>query len=656
MPAIDWSLPIEERLKPSEPFHQDILSKLISRRNASSEHINGRKTQWKATNNKMRMYIDLTKKAKLADGSSDQKTKEMPFDRAIVIPASYSILRVLLTQLMSIFGSRDPLIQIRGRGPEDIESSKVLESVLAYDLEEMNAFGAMYAFCQDALKFGCGIIYDSWQREHGPTVVKVPPPPGIMGQIMQQISPESMYQTKWGVIKEHNLWLPINPFDFYPDPRTPVAYPQDGEFIGHRFYRGYIYLAERSRENGGPYFNIQFMRDKVNSQGREQEDGTDLGVGGFGNNEIDEKDRGTYRLDHLQVKLIPKEWDLGPETNPQIWWFTWSNDAVIIRAHKCAYDHQSFTYSIAESDPDFHSAWNPGIVESLDGLQRYIDWMFNSHLQNLMKHLNDAMIFAPALVEELDVTNPGPGRHIRVTQLAEELLMSGGYSIDQFVHQLPVQDVTSQHLVAVNEMFQLAQRMSAANDPQMGMPTPEKRTLGEINVISASASQRLTVLARLIDTMAIAPLTKRSIANRLQFTTMEQYFRVVGDQMSEVRDPYVLADRTKIQGNFDYIPNSGIMPPDPVRNATTWAQIAESVMRFVPMVMQMGVMPSDGMIPDVNKILKESMRSLGARNIDNYYMPFKPPGPPPQPPQVTPDEQVEQQVQAGNMVPLDQMR
>jgi hypothetical protein len=105
--------PIETRLAPGESLHQSILEKLNSRRDAAESHIEDRKSQWRQTNNKMRMHIDLTRNAKKADGSTDTDQKEMPFERAIVVPASYSILRVLLTQLMSIFGSREPLIQIR---------------------------------------------------------------------------------------------------------------------------------------------------------------------------------------------------------------------------------------------------------------------------------------------------------------------------------------------------------------------------------------------------------------------------------------------------------------------------------------------------------------------------------------------------------------
>lgn len=638
--VVDLDSPIEERLGPSKSLHQEVLSKLQSRRDSAESHIEDRKDQWRQTNNKMRMYIDLTRKAKKADGSTDQDTKEMPFDRAIVVPASYSILRVLLTQLMSIFGSREPMVQIRGRGPEDVDPAKVMESVLGYDLEEMGAFRSVYAMCQDSLKFGAGIMYDSWHSEYGNQVVTMEQQPLLPG-----MPPTQVQTTQWGAIKEHNLWTPINPFNFYPDPRVPISAPQDGEFIGHRFHRGHMYLAERQQDNGGPYFNVAQLRDRASSRGREEDDGTDLGIGGFKENSIDELDRGTYQLDHMQIKLIPAEWKLGPGTNPEIWWFTWADDAVIIRAHPCPYDHQQFTYSIAESDPDFHSAFNPGIVESLDGLQRYMDWMYNSHLQNLMRHLNDAFIYAPALIEEYDVANPGPARHMRLTQIGEELLMSGGYSIDQFVHQLPVQDVTAPHLSAVSNLFQLAQRMSAANDPQMGMPTPDKRTLGEIQVINASASQRLTIVARMIDAMALSPLAKRAIANRQQFTSMETYFRIMGEDAALANSQHVLTNREGIQGNFDYVPTDGILPPDPVRQASTWMQIAENLARYVPLMMQMGITPPDGMVPDLNAVLKEAFKSMGARNIDRFYVPM-------QAPQVMPDEQVDQGVQQGDMVPV----
>jgi hypothetical protein len=348
----------------------------------------------------------------------------------------------------------------------------------------------------------------------------------------------------------------------------------------------------------------------------------------------------------MQIKLLPVEWGLSASSYPEIWWFTWANDAVIIRAHKCPYAHQQFTYSVAESDPDMHSAFNPGIIESLEGLQRYMDWMYNVHLTSLQKHLNDALIFAPALVEESDLTNPGAARHVRLTTAGEELIMSGGYNINQFVHQLPLQDVTSPHLSAVTSLFQLGQRMTAANDPQMAMPTEGKHTLGEIQTITASSSQRLAITARLIDEMAIQPLAKRAISNRQQFTTMEQYFRIVGEDADMAAVQHIVANRKSVIGNFDYMPVDGALPADPQRAAQTWFQIAENVARYVPLMQQMGITPPDGMVPDVNAILREGFKNMGVRNLDKFYTQLPPP------PQVVPDEQVAQGAADGNLAPV----
>lgn len=643
--------PIEERLKPSSTLHQEILSRLISRRDAADSHMSGRRSDWKEVNNSVRMYVDLRKGAKKGDKTTDPDVYEMPFQRSIVVPASYSILHVIVTQLVSIFGQTEPMIQIRGRGPDNIARAKTMESVLAYDLDEMRAFLPVYSLCQDATKLGCGIIYDSWHTEQGVRETEDPPPPGygvdpFVTSVWDSTGPHITEEPY--TIKEHNQWTPINPMDYYPDPRVPIGDPEEGEYCGHRFVRGLMFLKERSIDYGGRYFNIEELKKRCGSASFREDSKLSDADEDFSDENVDELDYGSFELYHMQVKLIPREWELSDGERPEIWWFTWANDSVIIRAHKNPFGHGEFTYAIAESDPDFYSAFSPGIIESISGLQKFMDWMLNSHLQNLMRHLNDALIYSPTLVEEFDITHPGPARHIRLTQLGEELLLTGGYSISNFIHQLPVQDLTSPHLSAMHQLFQLAQRLSAANDPQMGMPTPDRRTLGEIQTINANASQRIAIIARLIDSMAISKLAKRAIANRIEFTDTEQYYRIVGeDPMSP--NSYLLANRDSIAGNYDYVYNSGILPPDPVRMSRTWAQILETAARTVPMIMQSPTPPPDGKIPDINRILKETISTMGVKNLDEFLLTLPPPQQPGQPPQVEttvmPDEQVQQQVQ-----------
>jgi hypothetical protein len=645
---------ITKTLRHGSPEHDAVLSKLKARIDAGRDHMEDRKSAWREINQKMRMYMDITSKAKKGDGSIDQDMKEMPFGRSMVVPASYSIHHVILTQLMSIFGARDPLVKVIGRGPEDIEGAKLMESVLAYDMNQMQAYKILYALCQDAIKFGVGITYDSWHSEHGQKVVRNQPPDGMMGQLLiELLGPEALISREFGIIREHNLWAPVNPFDYCPDPRVPISDVQQGEFVGHRFYRGYMHLLERSKKYGGVYFNVDKLKKIANSKQRNQDnrDGTD-DLGDFKSQKIDELDYGTFELDHIQIKIIPKEWKLSDDDTPQIWWFTVANGEVIIRAHECPYDHQEFTYAVAESDPDFHSAFNPGQIESMSGLQRFMDWMFNAHLQNLMRHLYDALVFSPAYIEEGDVLNPGAARHMRTTALADELILSGGFNIQNFMYQLQVHDVTSPHLNAMQQIFQLAQRMTAANDPQMGMPTQDVHTLGEIQTITASASQRIAVTARLIDVMALSKLGSRAISNRLQFTETEDYFNIVGEAEETKAIDRLLINRYNLQGNYDYVYQDASLPPDPVRQARTWAQILETMSRLIPLLVQNPQYAQQiGLteIPDINQVARESFKAMGVSNIRDFYKQL----PPPQPPQVMPDEQVEQMAQAGDLVPME---
>jgi hypothetical protein len=180
------------------------------------------------------------------------------------------------------------------------------------------------------------------------------------------------------------------------------------------------------------------------------------------------------------------------------------------------------------------------------------------------------------------------------------------------------------------------------------MPTPDRRTLGEIQTINASASQRIAMIARIIDSMAISRLAKRAISNRLQFTTMEQYYRTVGDAAENGEIEYLLANKYNLQGNFDYVYNSALLPPDPVRQARTWAQILETLSRLVPLLLQnpqYAQMINMTEVPDLNKVAKESFKAMGATNIRDFYVKVN----------VQQDQQVEQQVQAGNMVPLNEV-
>ena len=457
-----------------------MIARLRARRELSERHIGRRDDDWDQVNEHRQLYIDLSRRAKKGDGSVDSTKAEMPFERSIVIPMSLSILGVRMTQLLSIFGSRDPMIQLEGRGPEDVRPAKLMEALLGYDLLQMQSYSVMFMLCQDAEKYGMGVVHDTWEVEEGWRMQPPPAVPPQIGQMMSMMGLGALLRPKqvWGTLREFNRWEAIDPYCYWPDPRVPVSRVQDGEFAGHTIYRGMMYFKERESMGGsGIYFNLDALprlgsKSQPNAGRRSRFDLTDFQL-----REAPEGDeRGYYAMHTMEIKLIPKDWQLSPTDRPEIWKFSWVDDQVIVRAHPAGYAHGKFCYAVGESVPDEHALFNAGMIENLDGIQRTSDWLVNSHVENVRKHLNDAVIYAASLIEEKDLLQPGPSRHIRLTEKGEQLLMNGQLSFQQMVMQLPWADVTKQHLNTVNELFNMAQRLAATSDPQMSQPMEPERT------------------------------------------------------------------------------------------------------------------------------------------------------------------------------------
>lgn len=196
--------------------------------------------------------------------------------------------------------------------------------------------------------------------------------------------------------------------------------------------------------------------------------------------------------------------------------------------------------------------------------------------------------------------------------------------------------------------------MTGASDAMQAQVTKDKRTLGEIQQVNSGASMRMGFYAQLFDAMAIAPMTKRWIANTQQFSEQERYIRITGEFAREMMmsgDPryqngFMQITPDDLQGNFDYVPRSGPIPADPADSLQSWTMLSETLSKS-PVLFQ--TPDSMGRVPDMQELFKEFARGpLGIRNIESFYRPLMPMAPP----TVLPDEEVDRQRQAGNVIPI----
>lgn len=664
--ALDQDIAV--RLAYGSDLHGQLLTKLNEMRRLSDQFLATRKSVWAEIDKRLRGFIDLKAMAKLADGTRSANQVEMPFDRAIVVPVTAAMLDVRRAQFLSIIGARNPMIQLSPTEGSDVRSAHATEMNIEYDLRASRFLVGSNTFFRDADRYGQGWFYSAWEREFGHKL-QAPVFKGEEGFVeymaeqgfepeaarlffprAQMAKPELFEATKeFGLKREYNLVRCIDPTLMITDPRAKVWNPDKMEFCGHTDYDVWTYLWSMRREapGGGLFFNLQQAKTIAEGKAAEGEASVNEKPADRTHTRLFAGDPGSFKLDWLTWRCIPKDHSIDTSEEATLWQFVVANEAVIIGAWELDHDHGKMPYVCGESQPDQHTVYNPGSAELADGVQRIIDFNYATYSEHLNKALHNAGLVHEDLVMIEDILYPTPGGHIRVTDEVAQRVLNNQMNLGSAFQQLLWPDATRGHLESAQWIYEFGMRLLAANDPQQGMPTEDKRTLGEVNAIMASSSARVAATAKVLDEQAIAPLVEMLIANLQQYLTMDRYVRVVGDYQKEFGSEIAQIRRDDIWGNYDYVPIDGSSPPDPARQADSVERLL-SVVGPIPQLN--GQMPlADGSVVQFNyhQALKMWAKNLGFHNVDDLLEVIQQ-----QPPGVMPDEAIAQGVQAGDIVPI----
>lgn len=629
--------PLEVRLAAGTPLHDQVLKRLNERIIASEAFVRQRHDDWQEVDEHLRCYQDLRRPVKLGDKSEDRTKKEMPWGRSIEIPTEYVLLwtrALLMTQVLD----RPP--QVQGRGPEDLRGSYLVETALQYDLDQSRHRLNLFQACFDASRYGVTFWNQTWAREEGWLREQAPIGAGAPSWLALAARYPSQ---RWGLRREYNHGEVIDPYMALPDPRYPVAAPQEALFAGYSAFRAFMDLwADRKQPNGtGIYFNLekcrQFsgLRSSI-ATGRDTTGQFDAGALAGGTD-----DPGVLRLRHIQERLVPRWWGLGDSENVERWWFTVaapaeeSQGVVIIRAHPAGYEHGESTIHSGQDHPDLHAPWTPGAGELAAPLARMGNWLVNSHVANVMATLYAMVLADTSLVEEFDLTHPEPGRVVRLTPEGSRLVRMG-HPIGNFLHQMQTSNVTQGNVGLAQQLFTWGQRMFAVNDTMQGLPTADKRTLGEIQLGTGSASQHVAMNAKLLDDMMFKGIFTQMIANRQEFTSMAQWYRITGALAKRLGSDHVMIHPSDLAGNYDYRPITATMPADPASMMDTWLSVLK-VGAGIPGLLQPG---PDGRVLDTRAVFEQIAQAAGINSIDQFFV------------SVRPAEELARDAEAGNVVPL----
>lgn len=607
-------------IRPKSETHAKLLSKVKGQISESYSKISQFYPRWRMRETQFQAYVPTRDWESVWNSTcEDKKLKNIKKqDGNIVVPYTFSTIRTIVTYLANVFLGRKPVFMVGTYNGSLIENAKNMEKLLQYNAEHAKLIKELTQWFYGGEIYGLSILKTGFVTESAPRTT----------QVIDPLSLSPMRLTQMKIIYQGNTVENIDPFMFFPDPRVPLLeVNKKGEFIYSRSFVGkfalqragdtYSYLdAIGELTNGDSGDSVRNMRangDSLNSQYdfKTISDGSPF-----------------VQIDEGTTELIPSEigFSLGAgfdDDRPHKFLITMANETQIIRFEHYAPDHQMHPFVINEPYSIGNGFGNCGISDYLSPFQEAISWFLNSHIFNVKGVVNNSFLYDPAMIEEKDLKSDAPGKLIRMKPRA--------FGVDPALYfkQLPISDVTSRHVADMGELMRLGNDISAITDNLRGQQdSGGRKTATEIRASIEAAASRLASHAQFISGASFSDLGKQWCLNLQQYLSPSFSIDVLGEAGAEKP---VHIDWANVTGDFYFPVHDGSLPMDKVALFDIWQQ----ALQFIA-----GNQMLAGSY-DVGKVFEFVAKLGGAENIDQFRLNHMP------------NEVINQQVQAGNLVPIN---
>ena len=618
-------------LKPGGELHQKLLSRLLRYSWESAKVQSSRRPAWDEINRTLTAYISLSDKEALI------KKKDPRKPVSIVFPYSYAILETLVSYLIAAF-LPDPMFRYEGVAPEDIAGAILMEKVIQLQVLRNKAGLNLHTMFRDACAYGFGVCSPCWLVRHGRRQRSAAA--GVFDSAGIFTETNRVRDTSNEVLFEGNALTNIDPYNYLPDPNYSIHDVQKGEYVAWLDRTNYMDLLSEEQDDS-TLFNVRYVRHSPNRAsgilGSDSRTSRTRSLRGDTTN-FDRSISLPVDQLHIYVKLIPQAWGLGSSDVPEKWLFTVANDSVIVRANPLDLDHDMFPVIVAAPDFDGYSPVAYSRLEILNGMQTVIDWLFNSHIANVRKAINDVLVVDPYLLNIEDLRDPEPGGLVRLRRPA------WGRGVENAVKQLAITDITRTNLQDVAFIVEYMQTMTGTDNAVMGnlrKGGPERLSAREFQGTAQGAVNRLERLAKVIGLQALQDCGYMFAYHNQQFMSQDVYVKTVGDWPDSVTRQFNIQDgRIRVSPldllvDYDLIVRDGSVPGG--NFSDVWTQLFQIIGTNEQLATRF----------DVVNIFKYIATSLGAKNVDAFER-----SQPAAQVMTAPDEEVMNQVENGQLVDL----
>ena len=609
-------------LKPGSPMHKRIITEVMTKARASHGVISNRFSSWRDIDRLLTTYVEPS------DADREVKNHDPNKPTTIVFPYSYAVLETMLTYLSNAF-FQDPIFRYEGTSPEDTIGAMMLEMVVQKHCKRNKVALSLHTMFRDMLAYGIGPVAPGWDVREG--MRRVTRSSGSFRDTMSRLmgrKPVETYEN--GILFEGNVLHNIDPYCVLPDPSVSAHNIQQGEFFGWIENTNLTTLLKREKTDEN-YFNVQYLQHIANKQIDFSQNASARDAKHKISRDAMQDQTKLAQVVHMYIDLLPAEWNLGDSPYPEKWLFSVAAGEVVIQARPLALNHGMYPVTIAAPDYDGYSIAPVSKLETQYGLQHTLNWLFNSHITNVRKALNDMLVVDPYMINIKDLQTPEPGKLIRMRRPA------WGRGVRDAVMQLDVRDVTQQHIGDASWIINWMNNLVGTDESMMGSMRqggPERLTKAEFMGTRQSSMSRLEHMAKVVSMQAMQDIAYFFASHTQQLMSQETYVNTVGEWEARLKKEYGLDiknNRMKIKPEdllieYDVEYRDGTIPSSD--SAAVWLELFTVVAEH----------PELNQRFDITRIFEKIARAHGEKNVQEFY-------------RIVPDEQVMNEVNKGNLVP-----
>lgn len=415
----------------------------------------------------------------------------------VTIPTSLAILDTFATYLSGSMLGKD-FVTFVGNSPESQLGAALLQNMTNRNYQLFGNELALYTAWINTIKYGVGpmtlnpvtkvvnfprvnpVVFDDGDTEY---------------EIFREVLP-----TKEEVAFATGVqYRSISPWDYLPPYDVPVERVNEASFVGWFELTNYYKLLSHSRftkqrEGVSDLFNLKHIKESCNnttdwvhksyiySRLKDQSRFTN-------HFEYDHKDNPPVIVAWVYVEIIPKAYGLGSSKYPEKWLFGVANESIIIKATPLDDTNNQLPMAVGATEIDGESSLPLSRLLFVSPFQKLIDFVFNAHILAIRQNLNGTYLADPSIVNVNDLTNPEPGKIIRIRKPA----FGSGRLSDSILPLRSDPNVLRENFTQINFLSGLAQDNSGASDALQGLiPARTSRiSAAEITTAAKAASYKM---------------------------------------------------------------------------------------------------------------------------------------------------------------------